>query len=397
MSTCVIHIGTEKTGSTFLQNWLYKNGKRLSRQGVALTRTASFPNNRKIVSYLQEDLDEYFREHGVASHAARELHFSGFEQDFRAELIDCLRKHHTVLLTSEHFHSRFKTEASVKRLRDFLEPHFSEFRIVCYFREQSKVRTSLYSTALRGQYKNALHDFHPDPDINSHYYNYSEVLQKWERVFGAENLVARIYDHAQFYEGDLRKDFLKFALPRVKRRKLGYRNQTDNRALSRSMATLFLAINKKRSRFAGRFVDPTPRAFKAALSRLSFIDDGVPLLDERQNQLYDKFNRQNIGFFKRFFSSSENLFSRPQNQHQAAPEPVFSLLELETILAELLAIPGLLVLESQDVSMLEALSDTLIAREEVSKTQITGLLKIAQRARPENRVIEQRLRSLLTR
>ena len=33
---CILHIGTEKTGTTLLQNWLYDNKEKLSQVGIYL-------------------------------------------------------------------------------------------------------------------------------------------------------------------------------------------------------------------------------------------------------------------------------------------------------------------------------------------------------------------------
>ena len=41
----ILHIGTEKTGSTLLQKWLYSNQKKLSNQGIYLSNILGIPNN----------------------------------------------------------------------------------------------------------------------------------------------------------------------------------------------------------------------------------------------------------------------------------------------------------------------------------------------------------------
>ena len=41
----ILHIGTEKTGLTLLQKWLYSNQKNLSNQGIDLSNILGIPNN----------------------------------------------------------------------------------------------------------------------------------------------------------------------------------------------------------------------------------------------------------------------------------------------------------------------------------------------------------------
>jgi hypothetical protein len=56
---CILHIGTEKTATTLLQNWIYENEAGLAKAGIALTRSAGAPNNRKLVSAHQREIDDY--------------------------------------------------------------------------------------------------------------------------------------------------------------------------------------------------------------------------------------------------------------------------------------------------------------------------------------------------
>ncbi|MEL6647753.1 MAG: hypothetical protein AAFQ05_08615, partial [Pseudomonadota bacterium] len=147
---CVLHIGTEKTATTLLQNWLYDNEAALSAQGVALSQVMNAPNNRKLVTYAQGGIDDYLKMRGIHDEAARQVFFRGFPEAMDAEIrAKAQSGHHTFLITSEHFHSRLQGPQQVARVREILAPYFDEFRIVCYFREQSKKRTSLYSTGLR--------------------------------------------------------------------------------------------------------------------------------------------------------------------------------------------------------------------------------------------------------
>ena len=42
---CILHIGTEKTGTTILQDWLYDNKVELSKVGVYLSDNLGKTNN----------------------------------------------------------------------------------------------------------------------------------------------------------------------------------------------------------------------------------------------------------------------------------------------------------------------------------------------------------------
>lgn len=392
MPTCIIHIGTEKTGTTFLQNWLYENFKKLQKQGVSLTRTAGSPSNRKLVAFLQENLDDYHKENGISDPLTRDLFFDGFEKQFTREIETLLRRYDTILLTSEHFHSRFRTDTSISKLRELLAPYFTEFRIVCYFREQSQVRTSLYSTTLTVQNTVSLEDFQDDIDPSSDYYNYLTFFQKWERGFGAAALRLRLYRPDAFFGDDLRLDFMQAALPHVKPGKLTFNQTLSNRSVTQSMARLFRTINQTRPRFVGGAIDPTPMAFRQAVRRQDFLKKGAPLIDDRQRDTFNTFNDSNVQFFGRFFGAFENLFPRPKDQVTQDPNQAYTLSDLEDLLRTLLSTPNLLVLTEADI---ELLLETIacLRRDHPDQARLSqGLAKIAKTARPNDKPLAKRLK-----
>jgi ubiquinone/menaquinone biosynthesis C-methylase UbiE len=116
----VLHIGTEKTGTTLLQDWLYANKAALSEQGVFLSAVMGQTNNRKIVSYFQTSLDDFTRRNKIHSQAEKAAYFEGFEAEVWAEIKAGAAEHHTMVITSEHFHSRLCNRKEIQALAAFL-------------------------------------------------------------------------------------------------------------------------------------------------------------------------------------------------------------------------------------------------------------------------------------
>ena len=145
---CVLHIGTEKTATTLLQEWLYANKAELSSQGIFLSAVAREGNNRKLVSWCQSKVDDWLRRQGVTTLEQKAELLQDFEAQFREEVVAASQSHHTMVLTSEHFHSGSSDEeiARVKALTDEL---FDSTTVVCYFRDQADMAVSLHSTLLR--------------------------------------------------------------------------------------------------------------------------------------------------------------------------------------------------------------------------------------------------------
>ncbi|MEL6121862.1 MAG: hypothetical protein AAFR49_19585, partial [Pseudomonadota bacterium] len=103
---CVLHIGTEKTGTTLLQRWLYENEAALSDQGVALSQSMGQPNNRRFVAYAHGGIDDYLKSKSIFTEDERAAFFEGYKAQLAEEFARKSKEHHTFLITSEHFHSR---------------------------------------------------------------------------------------------------------------------------------------------------------------------------------------------------------------------------------------------------------------------------------------------------
>ncbi|MGB3313379.1 MAG: hypothetical protein WBB85_03115, partial [Albidovulum sp.] len=204
----ILHIGTEKTATTTLQHFLYDNRAALAARGVGLSDVAGSPNNRRLAAYCQPDgrIDNFFRGRKIATPEDKAAFFAGFAEDLSAELAGLGTG--TVILTSEHFHSRLIDRDSVQKLHDLLAPLFSEIRVLCWFREQAAVARSLYSTAIKGGKTVGFDEFLDGCTPDSHRYNYHDSFRLWADVFGADALVARLFDRAAFVGGDIVTDFL---------------------------------------------------------------------------------------------------------------------------------------------------------------------------------------------
>ena len=170
---CVLHIGTEKTATTTLQDFVYSNRKALLKFGVCLSDVLGKTNNRKLVAYFQPYLDDYYYDNMINSEEKRQLHFDGFVEAFEKEIAALSAKADVLLITSEHFHSRLQTIESISRLKGFLEQFFESITVICFFREQSAVAASLYSTSIKNKNYDDIASFVKKVTPASHYYNYA--------------------------------------------------------------------------------------------------------------------------------------------------------------------------------------------------------------------------------
>lgn len=205
----IVHIGTEKTGTTSIQRYLYLNRKKLSAAGYHFIQSAGETNNRALPAYCVADerFDDFFRAEGITTHEEKEQFKRSFINRFEAELQGLPKRIHTVLISSEHFHSRISTEAELHNVHALLSTYFDEIKVVCYLREQVATCVSYYSTHLKGGGIASFGKFLERCKSTDIYYNYALMLKNWESFFGFEALDVSLFAKDYFLNGNLLDDF----------------------------------------------------------------------------------------------------------------------------------------------------------------------------------------------
>lgn len=393
---CILHIGTEKTGTTLLQKWLYENEKNLKKQKIALTHTSGITNNRSLVSYILGGLDGYLKKKDVFTETEREGFFEDFEGRFEREIAQLKAEGmETCLITSEHFHSRMQEPSQIAELKKFLDRFFDSYSIVCYFREQSKLRTSRYSTLLKGGGATKIEEFDNEADEETHYYNYHLFFKKWEDVFGKAALKPRIFERDLLAEGDLRIDFLRTALPDVKAEALDFEKTSANESISSDQAAFFRTVNGNRPRYVNDHADPTGKILKSVIVKSSPVEKSTPISDDRQVDFYNTFDASNKKFFQEYFGEDGNLFKKPTppsdtTKNGVSPEVDYATSILDSILSK----KNIIGLTQAEINGLRDLAIHLLDKELVHKKDAQLLLKIANRARPGERLMKMKLKEL---
>ena len=391
-----LHIGTEKTGTTFLQKFLYGNRQRLSDQSVFLSNFLSTPNNRSLVHYFSDREDDFWAQNGIKTLEDKARHYDGFLEGLTEEIRSAERTHDIMLITSEHFHSRLVDEASVRKLAKFLSGLFREVEVICYLREQSAVRKSLYSTNLKGRGTQPYASFGADEDENSTYYNYYNLVTRWSNVFGAKAMKLRLYDRGQFAGNDLRTDFLSLLGDKIKPAALDFQMSSANESLSLLQAEAFRAINENCNRYleGGGFNPVNVQLKKAATTAQTLKRGGIS--DPDQVQFFERFKESNERLFHEFLPGTppfrEPVVSVPQYN-----EKEFSLNELAVIVhsvfAEITKTIDAVALQDKDATILRDIALKYERNDALSKDDAISLMELAARARPSGSTIRKKLKS----
>ncbi|MDV6253337.1 hypothetical protein [Vibrio sp. EA2] len=206
----VLHIGTEKTGTTSIQESLYANRNSLIEDsGVYFMQSLGEKNNQKLPSSFMalNKKDNYFVNLGVDTEeeriAFKEKVLVGFDKEF-----NLIPKHvEQVVISSEHFQSRLTSDSEVEQLFLFLKKYFSEVKVVCYVREQYSYFLSSYSTKIKSGRVLSVEDYMEQCNSSNPFFNHYIMLEIWSRFFGKENIIVKEFKKEKLLNGDVVEDF----------------------------------------------------------------------------------------------------------------------------------------------------------------------------------------------
>ena len=311
---CILHIGTEKTGTTFLQKWLYDNQKALLEDRIFLSNFLKRYNNRDLCVYCQNSNDDFTRINNIETVNKKARFFRGFVADFKKEISDAESECDYAIITSEHFHSRLRTIDEIKKLKRILNKIFTEVIVVCYFREQSDMAISYYSTNLKSgstqNIKKYLNSINPD----NYYFNFKQIADNWAEVFGKDACKYRIYSRENFISGDLRKDFLSLVSEGVSYDRYDWTENRENASLSYIEAMLFREINELEKYWLGNKRNQKNIKIKKLVQTVKGIQR-KPLKHKDSALVFQRFKESNKKFFDKYFNG-ENHFILRDGQHE---------------------------------------------------------------------------------
>lgn len=211
---CVLHIGTEKTGTSTIQHFLSANREALARDGIVYPRFTG-PRGGSQWGFTAVAMDcPWKSDIGVALDIRSEQDAANYRKQLAAALTEelhAVEPANTLLISSEHFHSRLDTRESIARLKSFLAPWAEEFEVMLYLRRQDRVALSHYSTKIKSGNPEPAVFPSADEDGLPYYYDYERIFANWAGVFGEAAIRVRLFEREELKNGDLITDFCETA------------------------------------------------------------------------------------------------------------------------------------------------------------------------------------------
>ena len=205
----ILHIGTQKTGTTSIQNFLGANAALLAEQGIGYPldlggfRTVAKERNAHVL-----DRAAVVRARAKSEKEEDERLIPGHMQRLRAHIA----AHDTLLLSDERIWSDGATYKkywkSLRAITD--ELGFDEVRIVLYRRRQDRYYESRWNQMVKATTTRT----QSAPDMLEALPRYAranfygEYLKKAEKYFGRDNITVRIFERPKLVNGDAVDDFV---------------------------------------------------------------------------------------------------------------------------------------------------------------------------------------------
>jgi hypothetical protein len=281
MKRLVLHVGLHKTGTSYLQLWLYRNRERLKASGVA------YPDfYLKMPNANHHKLADAIKSRGLdLKQAAKELDVASLDNE-------------AVILSSETFSSLFhRGRQDAQEFKEAFSMFFS-ISIVIYLRRQDEMLESSYAEIVKTGNSRPIEEMMDRP------MNWLSRLQFLSSVFGKDQVFARPYLPRDWVDQHLGMDFITTAqLPQPTELE---NIDRANEAMGRRK-TMFLAmIDKSRVPRLSQFIEQVRQT-------PAIRDDGMKWLlsPAARRSLVAKYTTSNStmcdaffdGKFKEYFSS----------------------------------------------------------------------------------------------
>lgn len=200
----VLHIGSGKTGTTSIQQFLRDNRPALAERGVLYPRIAGKQRHTRLGLFAMPREIRVRSEDWLRGDFARPEQFERrFRRRFATEIAENAPS--TVVLSDEGLFAA--ADATMRRLGDFLHEHTDDLRIVAYLRRQEDHLISRYQQVVKMGSTLPLADWAARTDF-SRTYDYAQRLDLWQTHARANDVVVRPFERSGFVGGSLHQDFL---------------------------------------------------------------------------------------------------------------------------------------------------------------------------------------------
>ena len=311
ISEIFLHIGYPKTASTTIQKFFLKHRNEFNGFDIF----SIHPDGRKNKSGNSQRMLPYKKGKG--------FQLVEFDHWKLVELSKFLLKKseslgtERVLISAERF--ILADRESIELFREFLSGYSQNIRVIVYLRRQDKSARSFFQESCKPKRKmtnlwGITKDIFP-ASSSTHalaYFDYCSVLESWEKVFGINNIMPRVFEETELIENNVIVDFmgsLNIPISNNMRKKID-RFKSINISLSRMQQQVLIYSYKNKLPLRVR------QKIYSQISLFQCQDKLLPSKEEAES-FYKKFKSGNQKLAKKYNLSVDSLFDESFSEYPA--------------------------------------------------------------------------------
>lgn len=304
---CILHIGTEKTGTTSIQEFLHANRTDLLEQGFYIPRSMGRREHVGLVCLFAASQKRFSTRTTLGHHTIEQVenHKRQLNEEIRAEMMDAAVAGRTLVVSAERFFTVISSAREIEELGSFLYEYCREVEIICYIRPQHEFAISMFSTNI----KNGISQSAVLPDLARNVgmarkCDYDGVISFWETFLPDAKFKIGRFVKNSLVDGDVVADFSRAA--GISSEKLLWPKR-QNEALSWKAQLFAINLNAHMMGMPReKFLKNRRKIFR--ILRNNFSGPGILPARAAAAAFFENFTDSNERLRSRFFSGDATLF-----------------------------------------------------------------------------------------
>ncbi|MBC8207165.1 MAG: hypothetical protein H8E68_08470 [Kiritimatiellaeota bacterium] len=302
----ILHVGTEKTGTTSIQSVLGASYGELLEKGILFPQSIGAPSHINLTACALEN---------QPTHPIRKLlkiedpvEFINFKTNTLTNIKNEIQKTKPsqIIISDEHINVHLSCQETLLNFKRICEEIGSIKSVIIYLRRQDQFRLSLFSEAVKSGNLSSFDLENPLPVFNAvpYRFSYLEILNNLRSSFG-KNLTVRVYDRATFPEGNVCCDFLNQI--DVSLQATGTTEENSNKTIDarviKHLALISLLLKKTNKNWANKC-----RSALLEKCETLFKGPGVVMNTEIHENFLKQFETQNEIIRRDFFMTTRHQY-----------------------------------------------------------------------------------------
>lgn len=302
MARAILHIGTEKTGTSAIQAYLAGNRAALREAGFIYSSVPDGENHAALAIYAQDDdrTDDMRIGAGIDT-AAKLAAFRAHVEQIMADEVAAAAPDSVFIYSSEHCQSRLIEPSELERLYALMRRFFKDIVVLVYLRRQDQVAVSRHSTAMKSG-NTGVNVIDP-ATVDRRFYDYAALLERWSGVFGRTKMVVARYIPSTLIGGSILPDFCN----RMRIPKLRQIDMRRNESLRPPHQEFLRRMNERLPRFVSGGLNPRRGNIEAYVAAVGSGPGRRPSR-ETARAFYESWRASNDAVKREYFPNVDQLF-----------------------------------------------------------------------------------------